>query len=899
MYLKILVAFLLILMLSPISAMSDDGGNVPVVQKKGTVNVFSQDSQHETSESKDIEQSEQASAMEVKQNEEKITQKESKSRSEIYSQIISLPPSSAKINLNNIMVKISRSEELKAEEIYELGRPNFRGKLKESLVFIELVLGYEFSTPEAIKEAMLGVLNISSNKKLYKVDEHNELFEKHKEQLFPKLRYVLNSDYQILVIRAASMLILLGEDKKEFISIFEEIVYGKDQKNWNFEATTLFGDDKLYLSYIRRGFDINDIKESAVDEIRMESFVNLFNTNKELALKAANYILSQEGDYSAKRNQIDQLYKLLPTRIKNFLKKYDSKEDEGNLRSKILKYTTTNSNEIWSPDSSAAYCVRFVGDSLGTYSDEGYNTLYHNHTDTGSDCANFGTQCLKHGGLNFTNANAPINYVCTYNGNTDGNICICDNQHAYLNNRQDIMVTSSVIENSDEDSYVPDWLRIGDIAIVGNNDNDKYQHTIIKHYDDGTDSFFGAHTNNRISLKLSSFVTTVITGWNHATFYHIIGSTVLKNPDKDSLTVQLGDSLNLQAIVTNNTEPTSLNPITNFKYILKKKPENTTETLYETTDAPPAADSTYVFDFETALQDTGRYILYAKTTYTEGITQDSCILKIKPVPEVIYPTPDDIILIKPPGKAIATDTLDIKIRVPEVLGSYPNIKLKIDGVYVEQSDIVLEDSIYVYPWILNTVTSDPLGKRIKIEPELFDDPYCSTTSDILTVQAVFLETFLGMTDLISDGWTQEGTGSTPGWIMGPDPFDFPNKCARSYSIVNSKAFYLMLRTPSFTVPDSSVSKTKLEYKLYFWKNNSPNSYIYFDVCDESGTPLTTTRMLGPAYGIWTYMNYDLSGYSNQTIKLRWNHNYTNGIEVCNATRYAIENVAVYAIPDMD
>jgi hypothetical protein len=279
------------------------------------------------------------------------------------------------------------------------------------------------------------------------------------------------------------------------------------------------------------------------------------------------------------------------------------------------------------------------------------------------------------------------------------------------------------------------------------------------------------------------------------------------------------------------------------------------------------------------------------------------IFKIKPAPKTIYPTPDDIILIKPPGKAIALDTLEIKIRVPEILGSYPNIKLKIDGVYVEQTDIVLEDSIYVYPWILNTVTSDPLGKRIKIEPELFDDPNCKTSSDILTVEAVFLETFQEITDLTAEGWSIYSYEYPPqtytGWMIGPDPtYVAGEKCARTYS-TNSTSFTYRLTTPAFTVPDSAVSKTKLEYKLYFKYNMIPFSYIYFDVCDESGTPLTTTQMLGPAYGMWTNMNYDLSGYSNQSIRLRWNHNYSDGMQNCYFTQYAIDNVAVYAIPDMD
>ncbi|MCG2759590.1 MAG: amidase domain-containing protein, partial [Candidatus Delongbacteria bacterium] len=607
----------------------------------------------------------------------------------------------------------------------------------------------------------------------------------------------------------------------------------------------------------------------------------LFKYDEVLAIEISEKIIK---NYVPNNSKKMGKYENFPEEVRKVLLENQRKNDKDKTP-RGTKATGSIYDNIWTPDSSATYCEEFWGPDSSKYN----NADYKHWAFINKDCANFGSQCLIYGGIDLSNAT--VNAYLHPCGETT--IVNCDALNNFLIDDRTDSMTQSNINSS---TSVPNWFRKGDIAIVGDAD-DILKHTIICNSDLSSVYLFGSHTANRIDSVLSWWL-----GGSYAdrvTFYHVIGSTVLKNPDKDSLSVQLGDSLNLEAIVTNNTDPVSLNPITNFKYILKKKPENTLETLYETSNSPSALDSTYVFSFNTASQDTGRYILYAKTTYTEGITQDSCILKIKPIPEIIYPTPEDIVLIKPPGKAIATDTLEIKIRVPEVSGSYPNIKLKIDGVYVEQNDIVLEDSIYVYPWILNTVSSDPMGKRIKVEPELFDDPNCSSTSNILTVEAVFLETFLGMTDLISDGWTQEGTGSTPGWIMGPDPFDFPNKCARSYSIANSKAFYLMLRTPSFTVPDSSICKTKLEYKLYFKYSMIPFSYIYFDVCNESGTPLTSTQMLGPAYGLWTNMNYDLSRFSGQTIRLRWNHNYTNGLENCYFTQYAIENIAVYAIPDMD
>jgi hypothetical protein len=99
------------------------------------------------------------------------------------------------------------------------------------------------------------------------------------------------------------------------------------------------------------------------------------------------------------------------------------------------------------------------------------------------------------------------------------------------------------------------------------------------------------------------------------------------------------------------------------------------------------------------------------------------------------------------------------------------------------------------------------------------------------------------------------------------------------------------------VPDSSIIKTKLKYRIYYKKVTSPNSYIYFDVCNAAGTPLTTTQMLGPTYNLWIDINYDLSNYSGQTIKLRWNHSYAGGSVYCNSTNYALDDILVYTLPD--
>ncbi|MDA3886544.1 MAG: matrixin family metalloprotease [Candidatus Delongbacteria bacterium] len=284
--------------------------------------------------------------------------------------------------------------------------------------------------------------------------------------------------------------------------------------------------------------------------------------------------------------------------------------------------------------------------------------------------------------------------------------------------------------------------------------------------------------------------------------------------------------------------------------------------------------------------------------FSENSPLSNLYIDVKPIPEVIYPNLDDIYPIKPPGKAIVTDTLEIKVKVPQVLGSYPEINIKIDGVYVNQADIVLQDSLWVYPWDLSTVTSDPKGKRFKIEAELFDDPNCSGELDVMTVEAVLLEDFETMPDLATGGWDTDSFQTTE-WIIGNDPTGTGEQCVKVLSTF-AVSFYSELYSPAFTVPDSSENKTKLEYNMYFTKPSSSNySFVEFAVCDANNDALMTPIMLGPINRVWTDFNYDLSKYSGQTIKLMWNHHYYNGIDWCQMTTYSINDIVVYAIPDMD
>ncbi|MDA3837875.1 MAG: amidase domain-containing protein [Candidatus Delongbacteria bacterium] len=604
----------------------------------------------------------------------------------------------------------------------------------------------------------------------------------------------------------------------------------------------------------------------------------------------------------------------LKKRLQRYLKKFENNKDgsfnyfENSKSIKLSKEYLA----IWKPDSSKSYCEQWWGPEEGDdYNNADYKIAYYNSDE--ADCANFGSQCLIAGGFDLSNTSATgiiTNHPC---GETT--IVNCDDLNTFLTAEIDD-IKSSVIDFSqhpewqdDPHGQIPSWFRTGDIALMGQSGGDNWQHTIINHEGNGINTRFGCHSEPQIGKTLNTGGWIDYIGgespFNYITFYHVIGSTALVEPSEDNITVSLGDTLSLKAIVTNNTEPTSLNPITGFKFILKKKPANTVETLFTTTNQPTAADSTYIFDFETASQDTGLYVLIAETTYSEGTTIDSCFLKIKAVPKIISPLPDSLYFVEPSEKGAITDTLEVKVEVPQLVGGYPEIKIKIDDVYVDQGDIVFEDSLWVYYWDLSTLsTTEITGKRHSIKAEILGDPNCNTTSGAMIVEVILHEDFEEITDLTAEGWTVTSYEFPPitytGWYIGNDPTGVEGKCAKSLSTYSTTIGYKLF-TPAFTVPDSSLNKTKLANRIYFKKMDDPAtfSFLYFDVCDASGNPLGETEMLNTANREWLDFNYDLSPYSGQTIKLRWHHNYNNPASSCNSTTYALDDIIVYAIPDMD
>jgi hypothetical protein len=288
------------------------------------------------------------------------------------------------------------------------------------------------------------------------------------------------------------------------------------------------------------------------------------------------------------------------------------------------------------------------------------------------------------------------------------------------------------------------------------------------------------------------------------------------------------------------------------------------------------------------------------------ITSSEVSVKIKCEPTIEAPLPGNQYYTRNSGgKESITDTLAIKVKVPEVLGSYPNINIKIDDTYVNPGDIVFDstEGVWVYKWALSTVSPTELGKRYNITSEIDGDPTDYAAVGIYLVEAVFYEDFQIITDLTTAGWTITHFQSPPpqtssGWVRGPEPGNFPNKGAKTYS-TNSTSFSYQLWSPAFTIP-ANASNPKLEYKIYYVRDNSPESYLFFDICNTAGDSISSTQQLAPINGGWTNIVYDLSSFAGQTIKLHWEHLYNKEITGYGlTTTYLIDNVLVYSTPDIE
>jgi len=794
----------------------------------------------------------------------------------------------------------------------------------KALPLILLSLSYKNTAPDAKIETLTSlsawnrvinrsnpqVTDIVRNKKLGKnyfdtyanrigVDKE-EMFNFYWKEFEKLLLEELNPDTKSDLLRIHSLisLNLVFQDIKEEknIEILNYYVSGMNYDNWKGNKQETF--DKAYMYYLSHyGEKALYTTDKIIDE-NLASKQLLINFLNEWHYKSLKYHNNSTFIRKLKQNSKSDILIEKANKILDRLNVSQPKEE--------IKQKSTGSlyNEIWKPDSSSVYCVRYWGKSDDEDPDySAFDWTYYNNADynhysnlpadtSGADCANYGSQCLIAGGIDLSKATGNI---CNTHPCGETTIINCDNLDDFLKIKRSDFKTQT---NTNSSTTIPSWYRAGDVAIVGDA-TDVLKHTIICHSDVSGTYEFGCHTANRLNKSLSWWLGSSYA--DRVTFYHVIGSTVLENPSQDSLIVALGDTLNLQALVTNNTEPTSLNPITNFKFVLKKKPENTVATLWETTSAPPSADSTYVYDFETALQDTGRYILYANTTYTTGSTQDSCIVKIKAYPEIQTPSNNEIIHVRSSTKGTVQDTVAIKVKVPEVLSSYPSIKIKIDDVYVNQGDIIFDpaENLWVYNWVVSSINPGSEGKRFLVVAEINGTPSCYDATGVYLVEAIIFEDF----ENFSFGeWSQWGSAVPANanipWSIGINPTNSIEKTVRSTTGYTTYTNYKLL-SPNIVIPDSSLNKTKMEFDIYWDYSGSLWSNLYMYICDSSGNPIETGVLLPKSYRTWWHYNYDLSKYSGQTISIRLDnyHNFNPSYVIF--TRYCVDNFLIYAIPDMD
>jgi len=349
--------------------------------------------------------------------------------------------------------------------------------------------------------------------------------------------------------------------------------------------------------------------------------------------------------------------------------------------------------------------------------------------------------------------------------------------------------------------------------------------------------------------------------------------------------------------------------------------QNTTPLIPDFVEYFPNDYSLYTLNASTSAMELGDYTLKIFSAMEWNPTGDISLyethnrpysevsFKVVAAPTIESPTTNEIYHIRPSGeKGSVTDTLAIKVRVPQILGSYPDINIKIDDVYVNPGDIIFdtEENVWVYNWDVSAETPTEYGKRYTIRSEIDGDPSLYDVSGVYLVEALFYEDFQTIADFASAGWYTETfiypPGTPYGWKLGVDLITgvTGTRCAKSL-YTYSLSFYDMLRTPTITIPSDPNIVTKLTYRLAYKKGSTAVnlSKLYFDIYDENDNQITFNPALATVASSWIDVEYDLSSYAGQTIKLNWKHHYSSTTTYCENTQFAIDDVKVFHIPDMD
>jgi len=315
----------------------------------------------------------------------------------------------------------------------------------------------------------------------------------------------------------------------------------------------------------------------------------------------------------------------------------------------------------------------------------------------------------------------------------------------------------------------------------------------------------------------------------------------------------------------------------------------------------PDSLGNYKFKIYTAMDwnPTGDISLYE--THNRPYSEVS--FKVVANPKIEFPLPNETYHVRPTGgKGSVTDTLAIKVKVPEILSSYPQINIKIDDVYVNQGDITFDsgENVWVYNWDLSGETPTEYGKRYSIKAEIDGDPTDFDVTSIYLVEPIFFEDFETMNNFSTAGWTlysYEVPGIIhTGWELALDPLNSLNTCAISES-TNSTQLIYKLTSPLFQLPAVTDNQILVDFKILIDIFGTTFSRLYFNVLDSNGTIINEQNTRVPTtVGDWLDVTYDLSAYSGQSIKLCWVNYYLG--TACDSNYYALDNLLVHITPDM-
>jgi len=199
---------------------------------------------------------------------------------------------------------------------------------------------------------------------------------------FIKILYgvLKNTAYDYLKLKIADNLIKLGEDKQQFVELYENYASGKNKNIWDLTGTTNFIDD-CDVEFDFKGFLLNksiddchkeDIIQGGVEFLRDEAFGRLLESDVNIALNVYKKLLKEEK-YISKCNK-DKFRSRIRIKWNNEIlyheKKHNIKllnDDEKNSFDEGLNLKGLKENyKLWMPDKVASYCLEQAAKSIDT-----------------------------------------------------------------------------------------------------------------------------------------------------------------------------------------------------------------------------------------------------------------------------------------------------------------------------------------------------------------------------------------------------------------------------------------------------------------------------------------------------------------------------------------------------